>query len=460
MASIGSMVDRFSEKTPVAVLARAALEHIFSDDSLEKVFEDNATRQYTRTLAFSSCFWLMVDVVTKKQPSLNAAYEDAKEQLEVSVQSVYNKIDGLELGILEQLVVQTAKSVVDVLDCWKVKGREVLPGIRCRIMDGNIMAGTDHRIGELRGTRAAALPGRSLCFYDPQYRIIDEVILDENGHAQDRSQFDEVLERVRKGECLIGDACFGTQKLMIGIDSRSAYFILRKPSNTAIELVGKRKKIGPSETGDVFEQTAILHAKDGSTLTMRQISIDRYEPTETGKEVVELLTNLPAKFLPMDIANAYRCRWRIENAFQDLATTLKTEITTLGYPSAALFGFCIGVVLQNMLSLIESSLQIANPKELKQTERLSRYRIALEIQRTTIGMEIAIEPATWTKRFGDMLASEFAAWALGIASKADVAKYKTSKWSPKGPPPKRKSGNRGNHVATSQMIEERRKSKT
>ncbi len=62
------------------------------------------------------------------------------------------------------------------------------------------MAGTDHRIGELRVTRAAALPGRSLCFYDPQYRIIDEVILDENGHAQDRSQFDEVLERVRKGE--------------------------------------------------------------------------------------------------------------------------------------------------------------------------------------------------------------------------------------------------------------------
>lgn len=460
MASISSLVDRFSEKTPVAVLARAALEHIFSDDALDKVFEDNASRQYTRTLAFSSCVWLMVDVVTKQQPSLNAAYEDAKEQLEVSVQSVYNKIDGLELRILEQLVVQTTKSVIDVLDCWKIKGREVLKGIRCRIMDGNIMAGTDHRIEELRGTRAAALPGRSLCFYDPQYRIIDDVILDENGHSQDRSQFDEVLERVREGECLIGDACFGTQKLMNGIHARSAYFILRKPSNTALELVGKRKKIGPSETGDVFEQAAILHSKDGSTLTLRLISIDRYEPTETGKEVVELLTNLPTKFLPLDIANAYRCRWKIENAFQDLATTLKTEITTLGYPSASLFGFCIGVILQNMLSLIESALQIANTKEVNQAERLSRYRIALEIQRTTIGMEIAIEATTWTKRFGNMHASEFAAWALDVASKADVSKYKTSKWSPKGPPPKRKSGNRGNHVATSKMIANRAKSNT
>ncbi len=147
--------------------------------------------------------------------------------------------------------------------------------------------------------------------------------------------------------------------------------------------------------------------KDGSTLTMRLISIDRYEPTETGKEVVELLTNLPAKFLPMDIANAYRCRWKIENAFQDLATTLKTEITTLGYPSAALFGFCIGVVLQNMLSLIESSLQIAHPKGLKQTERLSRYRIALEIQRTTIGMEIAIEQPSGLNDSA-LCASEFA----------------------------------------------------
>jgi hypothetical protein len=36
---------------------------------------------------------------------------------------------------------------------------EPIPGYSARILDGNVLAGTDHRIEELRSTRAATLPG-------------------------------------------------------------------------------------------------------------------------------------------------------------------------------------------------------------------------------------------------------------------------------------------------------------
>ena len=41
--------------------------------------------------------------------------------------------------------------------------------------------------------------------------------------------------------------------------------------------------------------------------------------------------------------------WKIETAFQKLEKHLYSEINTLGYPQAALFGFCLALVALNLL---------------------------------------------------------------------------------------------------------------
>ena len=55
------------------------------------------------------------------------------------------------------------------------------------------------------------------------------------------------------------------------------------------------------------------------------------------------------------VARLYLKRWRIETAFQHLAQDLNTEIKTLGYPRAALFGFCIGLVAYNILAVLKAA---------------------------------------------------------------------------------------------------------
>ena len=50
-------------------------------------------------------------------------------------------------------------------------------------------------------------------------------------------------------------------------------------------------------------------------------------------------TNLPVAVAALTVAQLYLKRWRIETAFQRLAQDFNTEIHTLGYPCAALFGF-------------------------------------------------------------------------------------------------------------------------
>jgi hypothetical protein len=52
-----------------------------------------------------------------------------------------------------------------------------------------------------------------------------------------------------------------------------------------------------------------------------------------------IVTNLPEDVSGLVIAELYRDRWNLETAFQHLATSLRGEVNTLGYPQAALFGF-------------------------------------------------------------------------------------------------------------------------
>ena len=81
----------------------------------------------------------------------------------------------------------------------------MLPGYRVRILDGNCLAATDHRIEVLRNIGAKALPGKSLVVLDPQLLLASDIFPCEDGHAQERSLFDQVLERVKARELWMAD---------------------------------------------------------------------------------------------------------------------------------------------------------------------------------------------------------------------------------------------------------------
>jgi hypothetical protein len=72
---LSQIFDRFVERTPVSVMARAAMEHAMGRDELDALFGEHAERQYTKDLLFSSVVDLMSVVVCKVQPSVHAAYQ-------------------------------------------------------------------------------------------------------------------------------------------------------------------------------------------------------------------------------------------------------------------------------------------------------------------------------------------------------------------------------------------------
>ena len=189
----GEVFEQFAREAPISVMVRATLENALNPRALDQLFEDTAQRQYTRTLLFSSIVDLMSVVVCRIQPAICAAYQAQAETIEASLKAVYDKIDRTEPALSAALVRSTGARLAEVIDAMDGARPSLLAGYHVKILDGNHLAGTEHRIKELRTLRAGALPAQALVVLDPRLMLATDVVLCEDGHAQERSLLYRVL---------------------------------------------------------------------------------------------------------------------------------------------------------------------------------------------------------------------------------------------------------------------------
>jgi IS4 transposase len=453
---LGDIFERFAEQSPITVMARAALEHALAPQDVDALFEATAERQYTRHLLFSSIVDLMGLVVTNIRPAIHAAYQARAETLGASLKAVYDKIDRTEPGLSAELVRHTARVLDPVIAAMGGERPAWLPGYRIKILDGNHLASTEHRIKELRTIGAGALPGHALVVLDPQAMLVTDVFPCEDGHAQERSLLDGVLETIGEREVWIADRNFGTTDFVFGIARRGGHFVIRQHAATLhIERLGERRGCGRIDTGAVFEQEMGLNDDAGRTMPVRRITVVLDTPTRDGETEIRILTDLAADIADaVTIAGLYRGRWTVESAFGELATCLQSEVNTLGYPKAALFAFCVGLVSYNILSVVKGAVRSVHGAAA--AEELSGYSVAEEIAATHRGMMIAIPEDEWTV-FDGLTAVALGAILKELAAQVRLSAFRKHPRGPKRPQPKRASGAKIKHVSTAKLLGERKK---
>ena len=451
---LGKIFERFVEKSPVSVMARGLLERVLNPKTLNEVFERVADRQYTRDLLFSVVFDLMSQVVCGSHKSLHAAYQVSAQEIGVSVTSIYNKVNGIETETSASLVRYSADAVTPIIEKMGGTLPPLLPGYRVKILDGNCLEATEHRIRELRGTAAGPLPGKSLVVLDPSLKLMVDVFPCEDGYTQERALLEQVLPTVQAGDCWIEDRNFCTLKFLFGVVKRDAYFVVRQHQNMPWEPLGKFKKVGRIDGATVSEQPIIVRDPEGNELRLRRIRIRLDKPTRDGDRDVFVLTNLPKKVDAKKIATLYRNRWKIETAFQELAKHLNSEINTLGYPKAALFAFCTALIAYNVMSVIMAALRCVHGANVVEQD-VSGYYVADELSAVYQGMMIAIPEKHW-QIFGRMTPGEFADTLRVLASKVNLRRFKKHPRGPKKPQPKRRYDKKHPHVSTFRLIAARK----
>jgi hypothetical protein len=323
---------------------------------------------------------------------------------------------------------------------------EPIPGLRLRTLDGNALAGTDHRLACLRGSGAAALPGVTLVVRDSRTGLLTEIVPCEDAYTSERSLSTAVLPLVEADDLWLADRNFCTDDYLGGIATRDAYFLIRHHAGTTLHPTGPESRRRRHGGATISEQPVRV-----GLLECRCIIIRLGTPLEDGTTELRVLTNVPPGRLgARRAAELYRTRWRIESAFQDLTESLRCEIDTLGYPKAALFGFALAVVAYNLLVLTRGALAAGLGEELGGSEALSSYHMATEVASVNKGLSIAVPAPEW-EPFVAMTTEEFAGWLYEVARHIDWRSYAKR---PRGPkkPVEVKRTRRGAHRSTAREL--------
>lgn len=443
---------KFVEQRPIGVMARVIVERLFDPEHLDALFRETATTQYERNLLFSSVVDLMQAVVLGAEPSVHASYVKRKPTLPVSDQAIYDKLQCMELGVSAALVRDSAERAALAIDELKARRPAWLPGYRIRILDGNHLSATEHRLEPLRDTWAAPLPGKVLVVMDPELGVACDAFLTPDGHAQERSLLDDVLLTIRERDLWIADRNFCTLKFVLEIAEKSAFFVIRQHGQLHGRLRGERRYVGESSTGKVYEQ-AIELTYGGRTRKLRRISIELLKPTRDGDTVLHLITNLPEDVSALRCAELYRKRWSIETLFYEVTQTLQCEIKTLCYPNSALFVFCLALTAANAVAVLKGAVRATHGEE--KADEMSAYYMALEIRQVQEGMMIALPPEEWTI-FRTMSISEFAATLKEMAAHMDLERYRKSRRGPKRPSVSKNQYCHGGHVSTHKLLTDKK----
>lgn len=451
---LAEVFEPFVKERPVSVMARGALERLLSPDWVDEVFEANAEEQYTRELLFSTLFTLMVRVVFGHAKTVRRAYLANVDHIAVSLTSIYNKLNGVEARTSAALVNEAGRTSDRLIRKMGGCREPLLPGYRVLVLDGNALAGTQHRIKELRELAAGALPGKALVVYSPETGCAVGVVPCEDGHTQERALLEELLPSMERGELWIADRNFCTRRFLFGAVERGADILVREHKNLPAVEIGPERSAGKTDTGSLSEQEVEVTSDDGQrVLRLRRVIIRLTKPTRDGDRVVNLLCTLPREVKAKKIAELYRKRWGIETAFQELQRDLHSEIDTLGYPRAALFGFCVALVAYNIMALVYGALR-AEHGATRIDEEFSHYYLADELQMTYDGMMIAIPDVHWSP-FAEMSDGELVDTLLFLASKVNLKRFPKSRRGPKKPRPKRKSDPKTPHVSTAKILTKR-----
>ena len=474
---LGQVFERFVEESPISVMVRGLLETILSPQKLDELFEKSTKTQYTKELLFSTIVEMMNEVACGIRPSIHAAYQAKAATMSVSVTSVYNKLNGMESNVSAELVRETGASMEAIVRHLKGNLPDWLPGYRLKILDGNAIAASEHRLKPLRTCNSAPLPGQSLVVLDPSLMLAIDVFLCEDGHAQERSKLAQVLATVESDDVWIADRNFCTLNFLSGIVAKAGYFIIREHKCLPWHDASEFSRIGSIEGGKVWEQIVKVSDDEGYLSTIRCVQVILDETTRDGDSEISILTNLPSTVAnALVIAQIYRKRWTIETLFQILTEIFNCEIKTLGYPKAALFAFCVALVSYNILAVVLAALRSVHGIEryaranafalcavrcLQKIEHeVSSYYLADEIRGTYRGMMIAIPPPEW-QVFSQINLINFSKILQDLATKVNLAVFlshprstkKTKKWVKKTRPTKKP------HVSTAKILSQNKAQK-
>ncbi len=350
--------QRFVEAAPACVMYRALMENIFAPQKLDAVFHKTAKKQYERELLFSTLVTLTSQVVCRISEKVRTAYlQPAPSKITVSLHRCLRQTAGGRVGDNARFgpTLGTRNERID----WTLQrfAKPLLPGYRVRILDGNHLGKTEHRLKVLRGTsagvaRSSVGASRPAANGDRRRRPL-------RGRACSRTEF------VGSGAGRVEAARPADRRPQLlhvavlvwhGGSQGSAIITAAWPD--ALEIAGKTALCWRCRVGTCVRRAGRIARSGNGTHDPGAADHPETQVADPRRRQRNLpVDQLADQSEPTKVASLYRKRWTLEQAFNELTTYLRCELSTLGYPKAALFAFCVAICCYNLLAAVKGTLR-------------------------------------------------------------------------------------------------------
>jgi hypothetical protein len=284
--------------------------------------------------------------------------------------------------------------------------------------------------------------------FDLQRQLFDRAYLLTDAHDQELQTCDELVDDLMPKDVLIADRHYCIVAFLEKIAAAAGFFVIRHHGRLKGVLIGKRKRIGGIETGVVYEQTMQLK-RSADSLKVRRVTVELFQPTRDGDEVIHVLTNLPADVGGQKIAELYRFRWEEENAFHVLQMTLTCESTSLGHPHAALLLFCMAMLAYNLRQVIFAAMYAEHDEKI--VNEVSHFHISVNVSRYSDGMFVVLDDGFW-QQYVPSRSATLASRLRELARDIDLREYQKATRGPKKKKPKRSKNVQSKHASTAKLI--------
>ena len=362
---------------------------------LDRIYEQNRGRGFTRVLTFPLLVHLLADALLVRNGSGREAFETARDEgeLPTSIAAAYGKLRRLSPALSEAFLAETARRLRSL---WPTGADHELPtplsGFDVFVLDGKTVKGLQKRLKPLRNVAGGLVGGKALVALELRTGLVLAIRTHLDGDASEMPFIPDLVEQLprRRRRLWLGDRAFSYLEHVLHLGVASDEFLVRRRSNVTFQADRKRQaRSGVDAEGRRWREEWgwLSRHRQPRVLYLRQITL-RFED---GEKLVLLTSLLHARKHPAAaLLTLYRQRWRIERVFQEITQVFGLKHLIGSSPQASLFQFAFCLLLYNTLQIVRAG--IARVRRLS-PERLSNEKLFRDLHRQLSAWTLLVGPA-------------------------------------------------------------------
>lgn len=374
-------------RLPLAEAVLTLASWIMGVDSLDKTYEENRGRCYSRILTFPGFVRILWECLTGPWGSARSGLVKAAEEdrLPVSIRAFYDKLAKTPMEVTLNFFRSCAQKLREAFPAKWEKRPESLRQFEVLLLDGKVIKHVPRRKRALRldvENACKLLGGRALVACDRWKGLVYDLVVDVDGESNEVKRVPEILRSLRNALTglflIVGDRAFGIFEVCRNILEQGGQFVLRKHGTTRFEADPASPVVTSTDRfgRQVTQQSGwILRGKPRKTKPCERLPV-RLITIRRDKEDLVLISSLTdASAYPVDdLLEAYLDRWDIERVFQQTTEVFHLNTLFSTSPRGMLFQLAFCFLMYNVVQTVKQYIAHHQQREEKSvsTEMLFR----------------------------------------------------------------------------------------